>query len=134
MTTSVHQAPTGHRHAAQAGAHADVHAGAHADAPGGLLISQDGYTLAPETSVLPRGATEFRFRILGPGGEPVSDLAPVHGRRLHLILARRDLTWFRHLHPAEIGDGVWAVRLDLPEAGAYRVFTDLAPPGPSAGP
>lgn len=94
--------------------------------PGGLLISEDGYTLAPEADIVRPGVTEFRFAILGPDGEPVRELATIHGKKLHLIVARRDLTGFWHVHPVE-DEGVWSIRLDLPEAGAYRVFTDVAP-------
>jgi hypothetical protein len=91
------------------------------------VITEDGYTLALDTAILPRGAGDFRFRILGPDGESVRDLTTIHDKKLHLIVARRDLTSFWHLHPVENGDGSWSVRLDLPEAGTYRVFTDIAP-------
>ncbi|MEW2354397.1 hypothetical protein [Spirillospora sp. NPDC029432] len=92
----------------------------------GPAIKEDGYTLEPEARVLRPGAADFRFRVLGPDGEPVREYATVHDRKLHLIVARRDLTAFWHVHPVEDG-GVWTVRLDLPEAGAYRVFADVAP-------
>ncbi|RBO96682.1 hypothetical protein [Nocardia puris] len=73
------------------------------------------------------GEIDFRFRILGPDGTPVTEYAPLHDRELHLIVARRELTGFWHVHPERAADGTWSVRLTLPEAGAYRVFTDIAP-------
>ncbi|HEX2316963.1 MAG TPA: hypothetical protein VHJ17_24670 [Thermomonospora sp.] len=95
--------------------------------PGGLLVSQDGYTLEPETTVLRPGSTDLRFRILGPDGEPVTAFTEIHDKRVHLIVARRELTGFWHLHPEHLGNGLWSARVDLPEAGAYRIFTDVSP-------
>ncbi|WP_280346469.1 hypothetical protein [Nocardia neocaledoniensis] len=125
-------APTGHGaenadpHAAHAG-HGDAHAGHGAGAPGGLLITQDGYTLDLDTTIAEPGGIDFRFRILGPDGKAVTEFDPIHDRELHLIVARRELTGFWHVHPVREADGTWAIRLELPEAGAYRVFTDIAP-------
>ncbi|REE96435.1 hypothetical protein [Thermomonospora umbrina] len=97
--------------------------------PGGLLISQDGYTLAPESTVLRPGPAEIRFRVLGPDGRPVTAFTEIHDKKVHLIIARRELTGFWHLHPEHLGEGLWSARLDLPEAGAYRIFTDISPEG-----
>ncbi|GAB2634153.1 hypothetical protein GCM10027088_06400 [Nocardia goodfellowii] len=73
------------------------------------------------------GEIDFRFRILGPDGAPVTEYDDIHDRRLHLIVVRRELTGFWHVHPELTADGTWVVRLNLPDAGAYRVFTDIAP-------
>ncbi|GEM35018.1 hypothetical protein NN3_60250 [Nocardia neocaledoniensis NBRC 108232] len=116
----------GNAHAGH-GAHGDAHAGHGAGAPGGLLITQDGYTLDLDTTIAEPGGIDFRFRILGPDGKPVTEFDPIHDRELHLIVARRELTGFWHVHPVREADGTWVIRLDLPEAGAYRVFTDIAP-------
>ncbi|MFD6273860.1 hypothetical protein [Nocardia asteroides] len=118
-----HAAPEHGEHAGHGGAHA-CHA---AGAPGGLLITQDGYTLDLDTTVAEPGAIDFRFRILGPDGTPVTEFDLIHDRELHLIVARRELTGFWHVHPVREADGTWAIQLELPEAGAYRVFTDIAP-------
>ncbi|GGK62655.1 hypothetical protein [Nocardia camponoti] len=105
-------------------AHADH--SAHA-VPGGLRITQDGYTLDLAETILSPGEVDFRFRIVGPDGRAVTDFTPVHDKRLHLIVAKRELTGFWHVHPELADDGTWSVRLNLPGAGAYRVFTDIAP-------
>lgn len=120
---------TGDAVAAQQGNHAghgdhDAHA---AGLPGGLQITQDGYTLDLETTVAQPGVIDFRFRILGPDGTAVTEFDPIHDRELHLIVARRELTGFWHVHPRREADGTWTIQLELPEAGAYRVFTDIAP-------
>ena len=131
IDTTAHAAHQGHgKHAAAEPAHAghgDAHAGHGAGAPGGLLVTQDGYTLDLDTTIAAPGGIDFRFRILGPDGAPVTEFDPIHDRELHLIVARRELTGFWHVHPVREDDGTWVIRLDLPEAGAYRVFTDIAP-------
>ncbi|MQY05210.1 hypothetical protein [Actinomadura macrotermitis] len=101
-----------------------------APVPGGLQISQDGYTLSPKTTTVKAGEpTDFRFAINGPDGKPVTRFEPLHGKRLHLIVARRDLSGFQHLHPAEGADGTWTIPLTLRDPGAYRFFTDIKPAG-----
>ena len=95
--------------------------------PGGLQITQDGYTLDLDNAIVGPGEIDFRFRILGPDGQAVSAYSPLHDRELHLIVAQRELTGFWHVHPERADDGTWSVRLNLPEPGAYRVFADIAP-------
>jgi hypothetical protein len=99
------------------------------DTPGGLQVSQNGYTLNPLTAVETGEAADFRFTVTGPGGEPVTDYQVEHDKKLHFIVVSRDLTSFQHLHPDLASDGVWSVKLTLPEAGAYRAFADFAPTG-----
>ncbi|GGP99551.1 hypothetical protein BKA00_005667 [Actinomadura coerulea] len=99
-------------------------------APGGLQVSEDGFTLTPQRTVLTAGEkTDFRFTINGPDGRPVTGFKPLHGKRLHLIVARRDLSGFQHLHPTEAGGGVWTVPIKLAKPGVYRFFTDIQPDG-----
>jgi hypothetical protein len=101
-----------------------------AHAPGGLQVSEDGYTLTPQrTTLAPGEKTDFRFTINGPDGKPVTAFKPLHGKPLHLIVARRDLSGFQHLHPTQLGGGVWSVPIKLPDAGVYRFFTDIQPTG-----
>ncbi|GAA4237150.1 hypothetical protein FHR32_006231 [Streptosporangium album] len=115
------------------GAHAQPapsRAAAGASIPGGLQVSQDGYTLTPETTTITPGeATDFRFTVTGPDGRPVTGYQVQHDKKLHFIVVSRDLGSFQHLHPEEAGDGVWSVKLTLPEAGAYRAFADFTPEG-----
>ncbi len=49
-----------------------------------------------------------------------------HAKRMHLILARRDLSGFQHLHPRQAADGSWSVRARVPEGGSYRLFADFS--------
>jgi hypothetical protein len=45
---------------------------------------------------------------------------------MHLIVVRRDLSGFQHLHPEQGPDGAWTTPLRLGAAGSYRVFADFA--------
>jgi hypothetical protein len=86
------------------------------------------YTLAVEEDRFdPEIPAEFRFQVLGPQGQAVTEYRPLHERELHLIVVRRDLATFSHLHPTRETDGTWHVGLTLPSPGPYRAFADLAP-------
>ncbi|MBO3737706.1 hypothetical protein [Actinoplanes flavus] len=98
--------------------------------PAGLQISQDGYRLTPLTSSLSTGAPQpFRFQITGPGGRLVTDYTTSHDKDLHLIVVRRDLSGFQHVHPELGSDGTWSIPLAVAAAGQYRVFADFQPAG-----
>jgi len=105
-----------------------------APVPGGLMVSQDGYTLALAERSLPAGPlVPLRFEILGPDGAPVTRYDTEHDKDLHLIVVRRDLSGFQHVHPALGDDGTWRVPVDLSAAGEYRVFADFTPTGHDGG-
>jgi hypothetical protein len=98
--------------------------------PGGLQVSQNGYTLIPlTTEIKPGHATDFRFAVTGPDGKPVTAYQVQHNKKLHFIVVPRDLGGFQHLHPTEDAGGVWSVPLTLPQPGAYRIFADFVPAG-----
>lgn len=98
--------------------------------PGGLTMSEDGYTLDLAERSIPAGPQErLDFRILGADGAPVTGYDVSHEKQLHLIVVRRDLTGFQHVHPTMAADGTWSVPLDLSAAGEYRVLADFVPTG-----
>jgi hypothetical protein len=95
--------------------------------PGGLMISDQGYTLDLAAAALPAGpATELRFSIRGADGQAVTAYQTSHDKDLHLIAVRRDLSGFQHVHPVLAADGTWSVPLAL-TAGQWRVFADFVP-------
>ncbi|MFE9396601.1 hypothetical protein [Streptomyces flavidovirens] len=97
-------------------------------AAGGLQISESGYTLALETPRVAAGdRTRLRFSIQDENGRKVTAYEREHGKELHFIVASRDLTVYRHLHPTRAADGTWSASADLPAAGAYRAFADFKP-------
>jgi hypothetical protein len=96
----------------------------------GLAVSQAGYTLRLSTATIAPGlTTSFTFTVLGPDGLPLTRYTRTHDKDLHLILSRRDLTQFQHVHPTRRGDGTWTVPLHITEAGPYKVFADFTPAG-----
>lgn len=97
-------------------------------AASGLMIAQDGYRLELMPGAAAAGVpADLTFRILGPDGQPVTAFTPTHDKPLHLIVVRRDLTGFQHVHPEMGADGTWRVPLTFPAAGTYRGFADFAP-------
>jgi hypothetical protein len=91
----------------------------------GLAVSADGLTL----ELLPADRGELRFRIADRRGRTVRDFDVEHTKRMHLIVVRRDMTGFQHLHPVQRADGSWSTPLRLADAGSYRVFADFATAG-----
>jgi hypothetical protein len=105
-----------------------------APVPGGLQVTEDGYRLAPLSGSLATGApAPFRFQILGPQGTPLTRYTTSHDKDLHLIVVRRDLSGFQHLHPILAADGTWSVPLAVAAPGQYRVFADFQPAGRTTG-
>jgi len=93
----------------------------------GLAVAEDGLRIVIEDPELRRGRTEMlRFRVVDERGETVRDFDVEHEKRMHLILARRDLSGFQHLHPEQGDDGAWSTDVRLDEAGSYRLFADFS--------
>lgn len=105
---------------------------ASAKVPGGLQVSQDGYSLAMEETATTAGTREVAFQVVGPDGAAVTDFEVEHDKRLHLIAVRRDLTGFQHGHPEMDAAGVWRSDLEL-TPGAWRLFADFVPSAADGG-
>ncbi|MFF3128705.1 hypothetical protein ACFVRD_42110 [Streptomyces sp. NPDC057908] len=105
------------------------HHGGHGGAwPGGLSVSENGYTLELDSTILTGGVQPISFRVIGPDGQPVTEFIPEHEKELHFIAVRRDTAGFQHVHPVMDGKGAWSVELAL-EPGDWRFFTDIHPAG-----
>ncbi|MFE7409553.1 hypothetical protein [Streptomyces laurentii] len=100
---------------------------ANTPAAGGLTVSEDGYTLTLGTPTTKSGKSTLKFSIKGPDGKTVSAFTKEHDKELHFIVASRDLTVYKHLHPEKAADGSWTAEADLPAAGAYKAFADFKP-------
>ena len=70
----------------------------------------------------------FSFQILRNDGEPEREYDEVHEKRMHLIVIRRDLTGFQHVHP-ELEHGTWHIDLETPLGGSWRAFADFSSHG-----
>jgi len=105
------------------------------DSVGGLSLSAAGYTLVPLDTALPADRNEeFRFRVVGADRRPVTAFQVVHDRPMHVIVARRDVSGYQHLHPEMAADGTWSVPLRLPEPGIWRAYTDFTVLDPIGAP
>jgi hypothetical protein len=93
---------------------------------GGLSLSAGGLTLVPSSTDFVAGkARRLEFRIVGSAGAAVTTYAIVHDKPLHLVVVRRDLSGFQHLHPTMAPDGTWGIDLTLGEPGIYRMVADF---------
>jgi hypothetical protein len=98
--------------------------------PQGLAVANDKVRLVAQTDGFTAGRTrDFRFRIADANGDTVRDFDIEHTKRLHLIVVRRDLTRYVHVHPVEQADGSWTVPLTFADPGTYRVFADFTAHG-----
>jgi hypothetical protein len=120
-------------HGSGSGEHTDTSSSTTSSAGGsahpvrGLAVAEDGLRVVVEDPELRRGHTErLTFRIVDARGETVRDFDVEHTKRMHLIIARRDLTGFQHLHPEQTSDGAWTTRVRIDEAGSYRLFADFS--------
>ena len=102
--------------------------GSAAGVPGGLQVSERGYTLQLASPTAPAGPGTLAFRVLGPDQRPVTAYEVTHERELHLIVVQRDLSDYRHLHPIRDAAGTWRAPVRL-RPGAYRVFADFQAAG-----
>ncbi|ONI83031.1 hypothetical protein ALI144C_18490 [Actinosynnema sp. ALI-1.44] len=113
--------------------HTDTHGDtvtASSEGPDGLASAKDGYILQPTGTTFTTGTTTpFSFRITKSDGAALTAFDVEHDKRMHLIVVRRDLAGFQHLHPEMAPDGTWTVPLTLTQAGSYRAFADFKPTG-----
>ena len=96
----------------------------------GLAVSDSGYTFAPVKTFFTGGTkTALRFTIEGPDGKPVTKYTKTHEKDLHLIVVRRDLSGFHHVHPTMAADGTWSIPFTFTAGGTWRMYADFQPAG-----
>lgn len=52
-----------------------------------------------------------------------------HERKFHLLIASKDLNWFRHEHPTMDAKGTWRISQVFPAGTTYLIYADVAPTG-----
>ncbi len=110
--------------------HGEMSSGHAAPDVRGLAAAEHGLRLVVADADLRRGRTEaLRFRIVDRRGATVRDFDVSHTKRMHVIVVRRDLTGFQHLHPGQWRDGTWTTTAKLDEPGSYRLYADFARAG-----
>lgn len=75
--------------------------------------------------------TEYSFSIVDDQGNTLTNFETTHTKLMHLIVARKDLAYFQHLHPTfNPATGEFKLSdLTFSADGVYRVFADFAPSG-----
>lgn len=105
----------------------DTVAALDATSVGGLAVAEAGYRITTDDRVVNDGF--FTFAIEGPDGAIVTAFDVEHEKRLHLVIASRDLEHYAHLHPTMAGSGQWSAELPVLAPGAYRAIADFHPTG-----
>jgi hypothetical protein len=97
-----------------------------AEPANGLSDTASGLSLRIEPAALTAGVKSgLAVTISDALGDPVTGLRGEHGEpALHLILVRRDLSEYAHVHPRRSGDG-FVVDVTLPRAGVWRAYADF---------
>ncbi|MFD1512851.1 hypothetical protein [Halomarina rubra] len=97
----------------------------------GLSLAADGLRFVADRRTFEPGVpVDWTFRILDDRGDPVEAFEESHGRRSHLVVVRRDLVAFQHLHPTLDETGTWHCDgFTLPLGGVYRAFVDVVVDG-----
>ena len=96
----------------------------------GLSASADGYSIKlASTRLSSAEPTRISFSILGPDLKPVRDFQVDATKKMHLIIVRRDLTNYQHIHPTMASDGTWSIDAQVAAPGRYRAFADFATDG-----
>ncbi|WP_052432521.1 hypothetical protein [Streptacidiphilus carbonis] len=94
----------------------------------GLAVTAGGYWLDSVTEQ-PTGAVrslDYLFRVLAPDGSAVTTFrgGPDTARA---YAVRSDLTGFRRVVPAGLGEGVWSAPLGELDPGRWRIYLSFAP-------
>jgi hypothetical protein len=91
----------------------------------GLSDTGSGYRLRLDAGTLRAGAPARLDITLERSGVPFTRLDEAHGEPpLHVILVRRDLAGYVHVHPRLHGDRFTAT-MRLPTAGVWRAYADF---------
>jgi hypothetical protein len=61
----------------------------------------------------------------GATGRPADDLVLNHEAFVHLIVISDDNQQFSHLHPARVGEGIFAISFVPPQAGLYNAYLEV---------
>ena len=86
-------------------------------------------TLATATAPEPGKPADLTLSLIDKATGTTPKLTVAHEKLLHLIVVRKDLGDFQHLHPEQQADGMMTVQARFPTAGEYLVFADFTPEG-----
>lgn len=102
------------------------------------IQSHRSYCIKSNLSTLnpkPNMPVTLTFSIVDDEGNTLKDFQIMHDMLLHLIIVRKDLNSFQHLHPdfnAQTGE-LTLQGLTFPSSGPYRIFADFTPSSAQMG-
>jgi len=64
-------------------------------------------------------------------GKPISEFEVNHEKKMHLIVASKDLSKYQHVHPTYKGKGVFTVPVTFTQGGSFQLIADFVPKGQS---
>lgn len=84
-----------------------------------------------EIKLQPNTAGKYQFAILDDKNQPIKDFETVHEKQMHVMVVRKDLSYFQHIHPTlDTKTGIWTLdKLTIPTDGPYRLFADFTQRG-----
>jgi hypothetical protein len=116
---------SGHGSGSDPGAGAGAGAGEASHDAAAASAEDELRLVVPDTTLIAGRSQRLRFTIQDARGEIARDFEVEQGRRMHLIVVRRDLRRFQHLHPTQDASGAWSTHVTLPDAGVYQAFADF---------
>lgn len=91
----------------------------------------DDFNLKVESSPKtpkPNEKIRLRFSVFNPrSGEQVKEFNILHEKLFHLFIVSQDMSEFQHIHPTLEPDGRFTIETVLPQAGSYKIYSDLYP-------
>ncbi len=99
-----------------------------------LIQSHRSYCVqsnAEDITIDPNKATKYSFSIIDDQGNTLKDFTITHTKLMHVIIVRKDLAYFQHVHP-EFNSTTGEFTLNditFPASGEYRIFADFATTG-----
>ena len=84
--------------------------------------------ISSDQGMQPGKQVKISYKIVNDEKEIVKDFEVVHDKIMHLIVVRKDLENFQHLHPDfNKQTGEFSINLTFPTDGPYRIFPDFTP-------
>lgn len=96
------------------------------------IQSHRSYCLKPtsqQSNYTPKQPVTYSFTIIDDRGNILKEFDTVHEKIMHVIIVRKDLAEFQHIHPdfnSQTGEFTLSA-LTFPSDGNYRLFADFTP-------
>jgi len=73
--------------------------------------------------------TKLNIQVTDTNGQAIQNFEWSHEKLMHVIIVKKDLSFFNHIHPEWDGKGTFTVDTSFPNGGEYKVFADFVPKG-----